>query len=71
MTRRRYLLTTIRTEGGVWTTRRAEQALAEAAFSGHRNTARKDLRSFVRDGLLRLDTVDGRRCYIPTKKGLR
>lgn len=66
MSRREFLLTAIQaTEpGAVWTTRRAARVLAGSPWGCHPNTARKDLRAFVRRGFLIADDTGPRRTYI-------
>jgi hypothetical protein len=66
LTRRAYLLAAIRQYGRPVTTQFAEQLLAGSQWGCHRNTARKDLRAFVRDGHLTAVDLNGRRLYHPT-----
>ncbi|MFB6955529.1 hypothetical protein ACFCYB_00480 [Streptomyces sp. NPDC056309] len=68
MTRRAYLLAAIRTAGQPVTTARAEQLMADSPWpTTRRNTARKDLRSFARAGLLTPAVgADGRTTYLLT-----
>lgn len=62
-TRTAYLYAAIQAETGPVTTHRAEQVLATSPFSSHRNSARKSLRTLVRDGLLVAHDENGRRTY--------
>ncbi|MER8233526.1 hypothetical protein [Streptomyces sp. NPDC094049] len=67
-TRRAWLLTEIRTRGGVWTAHRAATALHRSPWpSTGRNTARKDLRALAARGALaaRDDLELRRRSYTP------
>ncbi|MFD9763230.1 hypothetical protein ACFWXI_06760 [[Kitasatospora] papulosa] len=63
--RRAWLARVIAAAPGVWTTQRAEHALAASPFSCHRNTARKDLRALVARGVLVAADRNGRRIYTP------
>ncbi|MFC8862698.1 hypothetical protein [[Kitasatospora] papulosa] len=63
--RRAWLARKIAGSPGVWTTHRAEHALAASPFSCHRNTARKDLRALAARGVLVAVDIDGRRTYLP------
>ncbi|MFD8075860.1 hypothetical protein ACFV3E_24790 [Streptomyces sp. NPDC059718] len=62
-TRRTVLADAIRSQAGPWTSTRAMGINAAAGFSGHRNTARKDLRAMVRAGVLVPATAVGNRAY--------
>ncbi|MDX2707309.1 hypothetical protein PV350_31305 [Streptomyces sp. PA03-6a] len=62
-TRRTVLAHAIRAEAGPWTATRAMGINAAAGFSGHRNTARKDLRALVRAGVLVPIAGAGNRTY--------
>ena len=66
ISRRAYLLAAIRSHGRPVTTQFAEQILAASPWGCHRNTARKDMRAFVRDGHLTAVDIDGRRTYHTT-----
>lgn len=61
--RRTCLLNAIRQRHGLITVAMAAQLNGDAGFSGHRNTARKDLRSFSRDGFLKPLRATGNRAY--------
>ncbi|MGW4043033.1 hypothetical protein [Streptomyces sp. NPDC004721] len=68
LTRRSYLLAAIRASGRPVTTARAEQLMADSPWpTTRRNTARKDLRSFARAGLLTATVgADDRTTYLLT-----
>ncbi|MGW2933984.1 hypothetical protein ACWDA7_19520 [Streptomyces sp. NPDC001156] len=67
ITRRGYLLATIRQHGRPVTTQLAEQLLTGSPWpTTGRNTARKDLRGLARHGHLAAVDVNGRRIYHPT-----
>ncbi|MFJ4847594.1 hypothetical protein [Streptomyces sp. NPDC088733] len=63
-TRRTVLAAAIQRETGPWTATRAMATNAANGFSGHRNTARKDLRARVRAGVLTPAAADGNRTYV-------
>lgn len=69
VSRRAYLLAAIRAHGRPVTTQFAERILAASPWGCHRNTARKDMRSFVRDGHLTAVDIDSRRQYHLTTQG--
>jgi len=72
--RRDWLLAEIRTQRGIWTAIRAEEALHRSPWpSSGRNTARKDLRALAARGVLvALDNeITGRRSYTARVLALR
>ncbi|MEU6342160.1 hypothetical protein ABZ883_14605 [Streptomyces sp. NPDC046977] len=63
-TRRTVLAAAIQRETGPWTTTHAMAINAAAGYSGHRNTARKDIRALVRAGVLAPATGTGNCTYV-------
>ena len=62
-TRREWLAAYLAANPGTYTTQAAALVLADSPFAAHRNTARKDLRAFVRTGLLTAHDDGKRRTY--------
>ena len=72
--RRSWLLSEIRTRGGIWTAIRAEEALRRSPWpSSGRNTARKDLRALAAHGALiaQDNEITKRRTYTARLLNLR